>query len=136
MKIATPSFMKKFPAILTIAATLTLSASAADIDWAAGIDNGLSLAGGADGTNLAPGSLLRLGYFRDSTTLLQLTDSQILALSSTPSLLNASFVEAASGAVGDGVDATPPLAPLDVPGIAAPGGAPNNRPTPPASRPS
>ena len=73
---------------------------AATINWAAGIDSGLSLSGGA---NLAAGSLVRVGYFRDPSSGVQLTDAQIQALASSPVTLNNSFVEVGSTPVGTGV---------------------------------
>jgi hypothetical protein len=93
--------MKQFALLTLTAAALAASSRAATIDWAAGIDNGVSLANGTDLPS-SSGSLVRLGYFRDSSTGLQLTDAQIVALSGTPSLLNSYFVEAATGTIGSG----------------------------------
>lgn len=92
--------MKSFLSCLTFAALFSVSAPAATINWSAGVDNGFSLSNG----NPAPiGTVVRLGWFRDSGTGLQLTDSEILALASTPSQLNAKFVEAASSTIGSGL---------------------------------
>jgi len=82
-----------------LATGLAFQANAATINWSAGVDNGFSLANGS----AAPiGSLVRVGWFRDSGTGIQLTDSQIQALAATPAILNTHFVEAASTAIGSG----------------------------------
>src|SRR5436309_3551553 len=87
--------MKKlFILIVALAAT----AHAATVNWSASIDNGLSL---ADGTNLAAGSLVRVGYFASGGV--QLTDAQIQALASSPGTLNNSFVEVGTTTIGSGV---------------------------------
>lgn len=81
------------------------SASAATVNWSAGIDHGFSSSGGAE---LPIGAVVRLGWFRDSGTGVQLTDAQIQALAGSPTALNNSFVEAASSTIGSGF--TPALA--------------------------
>jgi Putative Ig domain len=91
--------MKKLFLSLAVAFSFGLDAGAATVNWAAGIDHGLSLASGAE---LPIGSLIRLGWFRDPVSGLQLTDAEIVALASTPSALNAKFVEAGSSTVGSG----------------------------------
>ena len=88
-----------------ILAFSVLSSQAATINWAASIDNGFSL---SNGNALPIGSLVRLGYFRDSGSGLQLTDSQIQALADNPTALDAAFVEAGTTTIGSGL--TPAIA--------------------------
>lgn len=94
--------MKKHLSILFLTAALALPAGAASITWAASFDNGFSL---ANGTDLSQGSLIRLGYFYNSGSGLQLTDAQILALAGNPTQLNTFFKEAASTSIGANVGA-------------------------------
>jgi hypothetical protein len=89
--------MKKYLHILFVAAALAVPAGAATINWAAGLDNGFSL---ANGTDLSQGSLIRLGYFYDSSNSQQLSDTQIRALANTPTLLDTYFKEAANTFIG------------------------------------
>ncbi len=99
--------MKSTIQILIGAFALLLSSSAtqaATVNWSAGIDHGFSLEGG---TQLPAGSLVRLGYFRDPTSGVQLSDTQIQALAGNPALLNANFVEAANTTIGSGVSGMP-----------------------------
>ena len=91
--------MKKLIALLFVIAALAANGRAATVNWAAGIDNGFSL---ADGTNVPAGSLVRIGYFRNASTSVQLTDAQIQALASRPATLDASFVEVGNTTVGSG----------------------------------
>ena len=92
--------MKKFLLLLTLLAAFVSNGVAATINWAAAIDNGLSVASGA---NLPAGSLVRLGYFRNPGSGIQLTDAQIQALVGSPVTLDASFVEVASTTIGTGL---------------------------------
>jgi len=88
-----------------VALLFALSATqAATINWSAAINHGFS---SQSGTALPPGSLVRLGWFRDPTSGLQLTDAQIQALAGDPALLNASFVEAATSTIGSGLSGMP-----------------------------
>lgn len=87
-----------FSLLLVLAAGL-ISSPAATVNWSAGINHGFSL---ANGTELAQGSLVRIGWFRNSGTGEQLTDAQIQAQSSSPSTLNSSFVEVATSTIGSG----------------------------------
>ncbi len=91
--------MKSLLYSLLLAAGLSLQGSAATINWSAGVNNGFSL---ANGSSAPVGSLVRVGWFRDPGTGLQLTDSQIQALAGTPSVLNTYFVQAASTTIGSG----------------------------------
>jgi hypothetical protein len=82
-----------------LAVGLGIQAQEATVNWAAGIDNGLSL---ANGTAAPVGTIVRLGWFRDATTGLQLTDSEIEVRAESPSALNVDFVEVATTTVGSG----------------------------------
>lgn len=70
------------------------NANAATIAWGAQLDNGLSSASGAE---LAAGSLIRLGYFN-------LSDSVIIDNKTNISFLNSNFIEAGTARIGDGLD--------------------------------
>src|SRR5438094_2257114 len=95
--------MKKLLALFFLAVSCVTVSRAATINWSAAIDNGLSL---VSGTNLPAGSLVRLGYFCQSGTGTQLTDAQIQSLASSPSTLNASFVEVGATTIGSGFSST------------------------------
>lgn len=86
---------------LLLALTLFAPADAAIINFAAAINNGISL---ADGTDLPNGALVRLGWFRNPATGATLTPAQIQALAGSPATLNASFVEVVATNVGFGVE--------------------------------
>lgn len=91
--------MKKIIAVLILTVAFLPRADAATIAWSAGIDNGFSNALGGE---LAQGSLIRLGVFRNPANGVQLTDTEIQILAGTPAVLNNSFVEAASSSIGAG----------------------------------
>lgn len=75
------------------------STIAATVNFSACIDNGLSL---ADGSNVPPRWLVRLGFFRDPSSGAQLTDAQIQALAHSPAQLDGSFVEVAAKRIDNG----------------------------------
>jgi hypothetical protein len=75
-------------------ASLVSNSRAAAIAYAAGIDNGFSL---ANGTNLPQFNLVRVGYFTFANPTVD-----IPANANNLSLLNSSFVEFANAKIGDG----------------------------------
>lgn len=77
-----------------LSALTTTTGTSATVGWAAAQDNGFGL---ADGTDLAAGSLLRLGTFTN------LSDAQIVANKADLNFLDSYFVEFASSAIGVGV---------------------------------
>jgi hypothetical protein len=78
---------------------LSTSAQAATINWAAGIHHGFSL---QNGNELPTGCLVRIGWFRDPSTGLQLTDEQIESFKTSTSDLDLRFVEAGRSTIGSG----------------------------------
>ncbi|HPA20872.1 MAG TPA: PEP-CTERM sorting domain-containing protein [Verrucomicrobiae bacterium] len=74
---------------------LAAFASASQVNWSAQIDNGL---GTVDGTNLAIGSLLRIGTFTN------ISDANITLNGMDLGYLDAHFVEFGTAAIGDGFD--------------------------------
>ena len=91
--------MKRTLTLLLLGISFVAHGLAATINFSSALDNGVSL---LDGSNLPAGSLVRVGYFRDSGTGVQLTDAQIQALAVSPTTLNASFVEVGTATVGNG----------------------------------
>jgi hypothetical protein len=92
--------MKQLYRFLAIGAAVAGTADAATLVWSANlVRNGFD---SANGTDLAPGSLLRAGYF-------DLTDAQIIANSTTPAgyaFLLQHFTEFAVSHIGEGVNGT------------------------------
>ncbi|TDU70684.1 putative Ig domain-containing protein [Prosthecobacter fusiformis] len=91
--------MKFWTFLLIVAASLASSVRAATINWSASINHGFSL---ENGSELPTGSMVRLGWFRDPSTGLQMTDTEIQNLKTTPVLLNDYFVEAGRSTIGSG----------------------------------
>jgi len=87
--------MKNGMLILSVALTLLANPAQAQVsvNWGAQTDNGLGTAGGAE---LPIGDLIRIGTFN-------LTDTQIQQNQFNISLLNSSFIEYATAAIGDDV---------------------------------
>lgn len=85
----------RFIAYTLVAGLGVVTASnAATVNWSASIDNGFGL---QNGTDLAAGSLLRIGTFTN------LTDAQITANGGNINFLNDSFVEFGNSTIGTGV---------------------------------
>lgn len=90
---------------IIISAGLALQTQAATINWSAGVDNGFSL---ENGSSAPVGSLVRVGWFRDSGTGIQLTDAEIQTHAANPAVLDTHFVEVANTTIGSGF--TPAIA--------------------------
>lgn len=91
--------MKKWCLLIAMAVGLGATTQAATVNWSAGIDHGFSL---ENGSELPVGSLVRLGWFRDPTSGMPLTDSQIQALKTSTADLNLAFVEVGATTIGSG----------------------------------
>ncbi len=91
--------MKNFLLLVASIALLAMRLEAADVNWGAGIDHGFN---SAPSTELPVGSLVRIGWFRDAASGVQLTDTQIQALGGSTAALDNSFVEAGSTTIGSG----------------------------------
>jgi hypothetical protein len=91
--------MRSWLLFFIMVSALGTSVQAATVNWSAGIHHGFSL---ENGTELPPGSLVRLGWFRDPSTGVQLTDDQIQALKTSPADLDLRFVEAGRSTIGSG----------------------------------
>ena len=89
--------MKSSFLTLAALASMTFLSSAATVNWSAGVDHGFSL---ANGTNLPTGSVVKLGHFRNPSTGVQLSDSEIAA--ADLATLQAAFIEAGSSTIGSG----------------------------------
>lgn len=98
---SSPLFMKRLFTLAAAIVTLVMPLSAATVNWSASINHGLSL---ANGSEVPVGSLVRIGWFKNVSTGAQLSDSEIQSLASNPNNLEASFIEAASSTVGNGLN--------------------------------
>lgn len=78
--------------VLAIVAGLSGEANASTVNWGATISNGLAT---SNGVALPTGDLVKLGYFTISNAAIRSSASDL-------TLLNTSFVQYASGAIGDG----------------------------------
>ena len=91
--------MKKLLSLLALWIATAIPVDAATINWSASTSNGLSL---ADGSELPVGSLVRLGWFRNPGTGIQLTDTEIQSMAGSVSALEAAFQQAATTTIGSG----------------------------------
>jgi len=93
------TFMKFWLYFLIGASAVVANLQASSVNWSAGIHHGFSL---ENGEELPVGSLVRLGWFRNPETGVQLTDLEIQAMKTSLSDLDAAFVEAGRSSIGSG----------------------------------